>query len=99
MVGRTLVKEKAEFITGYAGRETANPDSHPIIDRAEGIDGLYICTGFGGHGFQLSPMVGALMAELMLDGRATTIDISPLRMSRSRAGDLNSPSYGFTVLV
>jgi len=40
-----------------------------------------------------------LMAELMLDGQATTIDISPLRMSRFREGDLNSPSYGFKVLV
>ena len=39
------------------------------------------------------------MAELMLDGRATTIDIYPLRMSRFREGDLNSPSYGFKVLV
>ena len=89
----------AEYSTGYAGLYTSTPDSHPVIDRVEGIDGLYVCTGFSGHGFKLSPMVGVLMAELMLDGRATTIDISPLRMSRFREGDLNLPSYGFKVLV
>ena len=91
--------EEAEFSTGYAGLYTSTPDSPPVIDKVEGIDGLYICTGFSGHGFKLSPMVGVLMAELMLDGQATTIDISPLRMSRFREGDLNNPSYGFKVLV
>ena len=39
------------------------------------------------------------MAELILDGRATTIDISTLRMTRFQEGKLNQPSYGFKVLV
>ena len=39
------------------------------------------------------------MAELLLDGRATTIDLAPLRMSRFREGKLNAPAYGFKVLV
>lgn len=90
---------EAEYTTGYAGLYTSTPDSHPIMDRVEGIDGLYICTGFSGHGFKLSPMVGVLMAELMLDGQASTIDISTLRMSRFREGKLNQPRYGFKVLV
>ena len=89
----------AEFNTGYAGLYTSTPDSHPIIDAVEGIEGLYVCTGFSGHGFKLSPMVGVLMAELMLDGRATSIDISPLRMSRFAEGDLNNTGYGFKVMV
>lgn len=89
----------AEFSTGYAGLYTSTPDSHPIIDAAEGIDGLYVCTGFSGHGFKLSPMVGVLMAELMLEGQATSIDITPLRMARFAEGDLNSTGYGFKVMV
>ena len=48
----------AEFATGYAGLYTQTPDSHPVIDRVDGVDGLYICTGFSGHGFKLSPAVG-----------------------------------------
>ena len=89
----------AEFSAGYAGLYTSTPDSHPIIDAVEGIEGMYICTGFSGHGFKLSPMVGVLMAELILDGRATTIDITPLRRSRFQEGKPNSDGYGFRVLV
>ncbi len=96
---RIPVMAEAEYTTGYAGLYTSTPDSHPIMDKVEGIDGLYICTGFSGHGFKLSPMVGVLMAELILEGKATTIDISTLRMSRFREGELNQPAYGFKVLV
>ena len=53
----------AEFATGYAGLYTQTPDSHPVIDRVDGVDGLYICTGFSGHGFKLSPAVGLLVSE------------------------------------
>jgi len=88
---RVPVMAEAQYSTGYAGLYTTTPDSHPVMDRVEGIDGLYICTGFSGHGFKLSPMVGVLMAELMLDGRAATIDISPLRMSRFRDGRAACP--------
>ena len=90
---------EAEFATGYAGLYTQTPDSHPVIDRVDGVDGLYICTGFSGHGFKLSPAVGLLVSELVLDGKAGAIDIAPLRMSRFAEGDLNLPGYGFRVLV
>ena len=89
----------AELAAGYAGLYTNTPDSHPIMDRIEGVDGLYLCTGFSGHGFKLSPMVGALMAELIGTGRATTVDITPLRFSRFAEGQLNGAGYGFDVLA
>ena len=89
----------AELATGYAGLYTNTPDSHPIIDRIDGVDGLYLCTGFSGHGFKLSPMVGVLMAELIGSGQATTMDISPLRFSRFAEGALNNSGYGFDVLA
>ena len=51
-----------------------------MLDRVEGIDGLFCAVGFSGHGFKLSPMIGAVMAELMsrvsTDGRASTIDVT-----------------------
>ncbi len=96
---RIPIMEEAEYSTGYAGLYTTTPDEHPVIDRVEGIDGLYVCTGFSGHGFKLSPMAGVLTAEMVLDGAASSIDISPLRLSRFREGKLNQPSYGFKALV
>ena len=90
----------AELAAGYAGLYTNTPDSHPIMDRVDGVDGLYLCTGFSGHGFKLSPMVGVLMAELIGSlATATTMDISPLKLSRFEAGALNNAGYGFDVLV
>ena len=89
----------AELATGYAGLYTNTPDSHPVMDRINGVDGLYLCSGFSGHGFKLSPMVGVLMAELIANGAATTMDISPLRFSRFAEGDLNNAGYGFDVLA
>ncbi len=89
----------AELATGYAGLYTNTPDSHPIMDRVDGVDGLYLCSGFSGHGFKLSPMVGVLMAELIAHRSATTMDISPLRLSRFAEGNLNNAGYGFDVLT
>ena len=88
-----------ELFTGYAGLYTTTPDLHPVVDRVDGIDGLYICTGFSGHGFKLSPAIGTVVSELILDGSAKTIDISPLRMSRFAEGDLNQTSYKFKVIA
>ncbi len=89
----------AELAGGYAGLYTNTPDSHAIMDRIEGVDGLYLCSGFSGHGFKLSPMVGMLMAELIGNGHATTVDISPLRLSRFAEGALNNAGYGFDVFA
>lgn len=88
-----------EFFTGYAGLYTTTPDLHPVIGRVDGIDGLYVCTGFSGHGFKLAPAVGIVVAELILDGQARTVDISSLRMSRFREGDLNTTRYAFKVIA
>ena len=88
-----------EFFTGYAGLYTSTPDLHPVVDRVDGVEGLYICTGFSGHGFKLSPAVGTCMAELILDGAGRTVDISPLRISRFAEGDLNQVTYKFRVIA
>ena len=89
----------AEFFTGYAGLYTSTPDLHPVIDKVDGIEGLYICTGFSGHGFKLAPAVGTVMAELMLEGSAKTVDITPLRMNRFERGETNTTSYDFKVIA
>ena len=87
------------MFTGYAGLYTTTPDHHPIVDKVDEIEGLYICTGFSGHGFKLSPAVGIVMSELILDGESKLLDISTLRMSRFDKGDLNSARYSFKVIA
>jgi sarcosine oxidase subunit beta len=87
------------FRGGWSGLFDVTPDWHPIIDRVEGVDGLFCAVGFSGHGFKLAPMVGVAMAELVLEGRATSVDIAPLRMGRFRDGDLLRSRYRYNVLA
>ena len=70
-----------------------------IIDNVDGISGLYLCTGFSGHGFKLSPAVGEVMSELIMDGTSKSVDILPLRMSRFSEGELNQTKYTFKVIA
>ena len=74
----------ALFRGGWSGLFTTTPDWHPVLDQVDGIEGLYCAVGFSGHGFKLSPMVGVAMAEMVLDGASTTIDVSELDLSRFR---------------
>ena len=84
---------------GWSGLFTTTPDWHPILDQVSDIEGLYCAIGFSGHGFKLSPMIGVTMAELIIEGAATAIDISPLRYSRFEENDLLESSYRYRVLA
>ena len=64
-----------------AGLYEVTPDAHPILGDTP-IEGFYVCAGFSGHGFMHGPICGLLMAEEILAGRATTLNIDPLRISR-----------------
>jgi len=87
------------FRGGWSGLFDVTPDWHPVLDKAPGIDGLYVAVGFSGHGFKLSPMVGLCMAELMTSGRAAAFDLRPLRWSRFQDGDLVRSRYRYSVLA
>ena len=76
----------AEVMRGVTGVYDMTPDSRPLLGAVSGIDGLYLCAGFSGMGFKISPAVGLVMSELLLDGRAETLDISPFRPSRFAEG-------------
>lgn len=78
--------ENAEVMRGVTGVYDMTPDSRPLLGEIPGIRGLHICAGFSGMGFKISPAIGLVMSELLLDGRATSVDISPFRPSRFAEG-------------
>ncbi|MDA0734498.1 MAG: FAD-binding oxidoreductase [Chloroflexi bacterium] len=99
LVNRMPAMSEAYFRGGWSGLFTITPDWHPILDQVPGIEGLYCAIGFSGHGFKLSPAIGLAMAELITQGKATSVDLKPLRFNRFAEGDLLTSSYHYNVLA
>ena len=99
IVRRIPAMARAVFRGGWSGAFTVTPDWHPVLDRIEGIDGLYCAVGFSGHGFKESPMIGKSMAELITKGRAECVDISMLNLKRFETGELLRSRYAMQVLA
>jgi len=72
----------------YAGVYDVPPDWNPVIAPVGNIDGLILCAGFAGHGFKISPAVGDLVADLVLEGESADRDIpaSDFRLERFAEG-------------
>ena len=79
---------RAGLMREWAGLYEVTPDSHPVIDSLADPGGFCILAGFSGHGFMHGPIGGKLVAELILDGHAHSLDIRQLRFSRFEEGDL-----------
>ena len=88
--------EDAEVMRGTTGVYDMTSDSRPLLGAVPGVEGLYICAGFSGMGFKISPAIGLLMSELLLDGRAATIDITPFRPTRFAEGKPIKPEFEYT---
>jgi len=74
--------EGAEVMRGVTGVYDMTPDSRPLLGEVPGIKGLYVCAGFSGMGFKISPGVGLVMSELVLDGKGKTVEISAFSPNR-----------------
>ncbi len=79
---------KAQIARGWAGLYEISPDNHAILGPFPEVQGFILANGFSGHGFQHSPVVGKVIAELITEGKATTIDIAPLSIERFEKGEL-----------
>ena len=66
----------------WAGLYEVTPDHMPVLGRHPDLPNYVDASGFSGHGVMHSPAAGLLMAEEILDGRARTIDIDDLRITR-----------------
>jgi sarcosine oxidase subunit beta len=86
------------FRTAHGGQDgITTADQRPILGRA-GPDGFYLACGFSGTGFKTAPAVGACLAELILDGAATTVDISGYALERFESGRLLVGDHPYGVL-
>jgi sarcosine oxidase subunit beta len=84
---RLPLLENAGLLSHWAGLYENTPDAHPIFGPAS-IAGFFICAGFSGHGFMHGPVAGKIMSEIILDGQASSLDVSTLELSRFEGGRL-----------
>jgi sarcosine oxidase subunit beta len=87
-MARMPLLERVGVSNRWAGLYEVSPDAHPILGRVSELEGFYCINGFSGHGFMHGPACGLLLAEEILDGKAHTLDVTPLRLSRFREGGL-----------
>ncbi len=84
--------ERLKHLTGWAGLYEVSPDESAIIGKVESGDvgksgRVFEAHSFSGHGAMHSYATGLLMAELMVDGRYSTVDASILSASRFERGE------------
>jgi sarcosine oxidase subunit beta len=92
---RIPAMEGATLARGYRAVDCYSRDRHAILGRVDGIDGLYLATAFSGSGFKIAPAVGVCMAEMILDGRAKTVDIDAFGLRRFAEGKSPEGPYPY----
>jgi sarcosine oxidase subunit beta len=76
----------------WAGLYEMSPDKHAILGAAAECPNLFLINGSSGHGVMHAPALGALLAEIICRGRATTLDVAALDPGRFAAGKPNPVS-------
>ena len=81
------------FEEAWAGMIDVTPDVVPVMDEIASHPGLFLATGFRGHGFGIGPGAGQVMANLVM-GKSTGYDLKRFLMSRFSDGSTIRPGPG-----
>jgi len=73
------------FVESWSGMIDITPDIKPVISACDEMPGLYIATGFSGHGFGIGPGAGEAAAKLVTNDDPG-VDLKPFRFSRFSDG-------------
>lgn len=84
----------ARIAQRWAGYIDVTPDAIPIISNVTQLPGLFIGTGFSGHGFGIGPGAGKLMADIVHNDKPL-VDTHAFRLSRFSDGSKITIDAGF----
>lgn len=79
---------------GIAGVYDMTPDARPMLGAVR--PGLILAAGFSGMGFKISPAVGEALAELIVNGAASRVDLPAFRPGRFAEGQPISPALSYS---
>ncbi|GJX84003.1 putative oxidoreductase TDA3 [Tanacetum coccineum] len=88
-----VLKRVAKTVSSHLGEEArmkaeqacflpCTDDSVPVIGEIPGMKGCYVATGHNCWGILNGPATGAAMAELVIDGHSTIVDLSKFSPAR-----------------
>ncbi|HET7410794.1 MAG TPA: FAD-dependent oxidoreductase [Paracoccaceae bacterium] len=72
---------QSTIVRAWAGIEARMPDDIPVIGPSSTAPGVFHAFGFSAHGFQLGPVVGGIVVDLISE-RATNLPIEPFAIDR-----------------
>ena len=84
----------ARIAQRWAGYIDVTPDAIPVISEVARVPGMFIGTGFSGHGFGIGPGAGRLMADLV-NGDPPLVDPHAFRLGRFSDGSKITIDAGF----
>ena len=85
----------AGIAAGVAGVYDMTPDARPMLGAVPGKTGLVLAAGFSGMGFKISPAVGEALAEFIVAGAASRVDLAAFRPGRFAEGAPIRPALAY----
>ncbi|MEM7021572.1 MAG: FAD-binding oxidoreductase [Pseudomonadota bacterium] len=76
-----------QWVERWGGMIEVTPDEIPVLGPVGRLEGLFIATGFSGHGFGFGPAAGYVAAQLAR-GEEPVVDLAPFRFSRFEEADV-----------
>jgi glycine/D-amino acid oxidase-like deaminating enzyme len=86
----------AGIVRGVMGVYDMTPDARPMLGEVPGRPGLVVAAGFSGMGFKISPAVGEALAELIVAGAASRVDLAAFRPGRFAEGAPIRPQLAYS---
>ncbi len=79
-------------IRTWVGTIDFSPDDNFILGRVDSVEGFILASGFSGHGFALTPVIGQLLCELIVEGE-TSLPVDAFKLERFRSGEVQKAAH------
>jgi glycine/D-amino acid oxidase-like deaminating enzyme len=77
-------------VVGELGLYTLTPDARALIGPVAGVEGLFVVSGFSGHGFKLAPSVGEGVTQMLFGEPVSAFEplfFAPERFAQGRSAE------------
>ena len=86
--------DRGTVLGGWAGIYDDSVDAHPVIDAVPGAEGLFCALGMSGNCFKLSPIIGKLLAERIIEGPGAAPELELFSFDRFTDGSAHDRAFG-----